>query len=342
MPPKLVSNPPNPWLSTHREFLDEPPPVARLEVYEEEARSILSENDSPDVGFRWSLNPYRGCFHGCAYCYARPTHQYLGWGAGTDFDRKIVVKTNAAELLREAFMRKSWRGESVVFSGVTDCYQPLEACYKLTRQCLEVCLEFRNPVGIVTKGVLVRRDVDVLSELAHKARAFVYVSVAFADDKLARTMETNTPPPSARFAAMRALAQAGVPVGVALAPVIPALNESHIPAVLERAASAGARRAFMTLLRLPAEVKDVFQERIREIQPLRAEHILSAQQDVRGGQLNDSRFGRRMEGSGPRWAATEDLFRITCNRLGINADDCESPAESTFRRPTNQPGLFGE
>ena len=179
--PRPVSNPPNPWQSVHAEWLGEPPEAA-LEIYEEEARSIVAENESPDVGFRFSVNPYRGCFHACAYCYARPTHQYLGWGAGTDFDRKIVVKVNAPELLRRELTRKSWKGDTIVFSGVTDCYQPAEAVYGLTRRCLEVCREFRNPVGIVTKGALVRRDVDVLSALAREAEVVVYVSIPFADD----------------------------------------------------------------------------------------------------------------------------------------------------------------
>src|SRR5215468_12633192 len=169
-----VSNPPNPWHTVHADYLGEPP-EAELEIYEEHARSIISENDSPDVGFRFSINPYRGCFHACSYCYARPTHQYLGWGAGTDFDRKIVAKVNAPELLRREMKKPSWQGDTIVFSGVTDCYQPLEAVYGITRRCLEVCSEFRNPVGIVTKGALVRRDIDVLSRLARESEAVVYV-----------------------------------------------------------------------------------------------------------------------------------------------------------------------
>jgi len=218
---RLISNPPNPWHSAYREWIDAPPPEAQLEIYEEQAKTVLSENDSPDVGFRFSLNPYRGCFHACAYCYARPTHQYWDFGAGTDFERKIIVKTNAPEKLREAFMKKSWQGELVVFSGNTDCYQPLEVPYTLTRRCLEVCREFRNPVGLITKSALIRRDIDVLAALARDARAVVHMSIAFADDAMARKIEPNAPSPSTRFAAIRALTDAGIPVGVGIAPIIP-------------------------------------------------------------------------------------------------------------------------
>jgi len=233
--PRRISNPPNPWESVHAEWLGEPP-EAELEVYEEEAKSIISENDSPDVGFRFSVNPYRGCFHACAYCYSRPTHQYLGWGAGTDFDRKIVVKVNAPELLRKEMMRRSWKGETLVFSGVTDCYQPLEAVYEITRRCLEVCVEFRNPVGIVTKGALVKRDVDLLSRLARESEAMVYVSVPFADDAAGRAMEPHAGLPSQRLETIAVLSEAGIRTGVAIAPIIPGLNDSDIAPVLARAA----------------------------------------------------------------------------------------------------------
>src|SRR5262249_52648938 len=183
-------NPPNPWHTTHAEFLGEPP-EAELEVYEETARSIVSENDSPDIGFRYSVNPYRGCFHACSYCYARPTHQYLDSGAGTDFERKIVVKVNAPELLRQRLSKKSWPGDTIVFSGVTDAYQPLEAVYGLTRRCLEVLAEFRNPVGIVTKGALVRRDRDLLPRLGRGAAARVHLSIPVAGDEAARLIRPD-------------------------------------------------------------------------------------------------------------------------------------------------------
>ncbi|MCA8949009.1 MAG: radical SAM protein, partial [Planctomycetes bacterium] len=254
---RAVANPPNPWQSAQVDWLGPPPPVA-LEVYEERAKSILAENQSPDIPFRWSLNPYRGCFHGCAYCYARPTHQYLDFGAGTDFERRIVVKTNAAELLRARLMKPSWRGENIVFSGVTDCYQPLEASYGITRRCLETCLEFRQPVGIITKGALVERDVDVLADLAKHGAATVYVSVPFADEGDARRIEPYAGSPARRLRALRRLSDAGVPTGVSVSPLIPGLNDHQIPAILAMARDAGARFAFHVLLRLPAEVEQVF------------------------------------------------------------------------------------
>ena len=276
-------------------------------------------------------------------CYARPTHQYLGWGAGTDFDRKIVAKVNAPELLRRELGRRSWKGETIVFSGVTDCYQPLEAVYGLTRRCLEVCLEFRNPVGIVTKGALVRRDTDVLSALAKEADATVYVSVPFADDRAARALEPNVARPEERLAAIAALSGAGVRTGVAVAPVIPGLNDADIPKVLARAREAGAEKAFLTLLRLPAETRLVFEERLAEAFPDRAARIFSNLEQTRGGKRNESRFGARMEGTGPRWQAIESLFEVECRRLGLNRADTESLHTSTFRRPRPaQKGLFDE
>ncbi len=335
--PRPVSNPPNPWQSVHAEYLGEPP-AAELEVFEEEARSIIAENESPDVGFRYSVNPYRGCFHACAYCYARPTHQYLGWGAGTDFDRKIVAKVNAPELLRRELTRRSWQGDTIVFSGVTDCYQPTEAVYGLTRRCLEVCRDFRNPVGIVTKGALVRRDVDVLTDLAREADVTVYVSVPFADDRAARAIEPNVASPAQRIETIGLLAAAGIRVGVAVAPVIPGLNDSDIPKILGRARAAGAVKAFLTLLRLPAETRPVFEQRLAEAYPDRAARVFSNLEQMRGGRRNDSRFGSRMEGVGPRWQAIESLFEVECRRLGLNRDGEMHPRTSTFRRPAPAQG----
>src|SRR5262245_56157870 len=278
--PRLVSNPPNPWSSQHVELLG-PAPPAELVVYEERARSIDSENDSPDLGFRFSVNPSRGCLHACAYCYARPTHQYLGFGAGTDFDRRIVLKTNAPELLRKRFLSRAWTGEPIVFSGVTDCYQPLEASYELTRRCLEVCLEHRNSVGVITKGALVARDAELLGAIACEASATVHLSIPFASAADARRMEPYATTPARRFDAMRRLAGAGVPVGISVAPVIPGLNDSDIPELLTRARDAGAEHAFLTMLRLPAEVRPVFRERLAAAYPQRAAKVWSQIRDVR-------------------------------------------------------------
>ena len=336
---RRASNPPNPWHTTHAEWLGEPP-EAELEVFEEEARSIVSENDSPDVGFQFSVNPYRGCFHGCAYCYARPTHQYLDWGAGTDFERKIVVKVNAPELLRKELARKSWKGDTIVFSGVTDAWQPLEASYEITRRCLQVLLEFRNPVGVVTKGALIRRDRDLLAALAREAQARVWMSIAFADDRTARLLEPNVALPSQRFETLAELSEAGVETGIAISPLIPGINDSDIPKLLARAREAGARCAFMTMLRLPAEVLPVFEERLAEAFPLREKRIWSAIEQMRGGRRNDSRFGARMTGRGPRWEAVERVFEVEARRLGIALGADGSRRGSTYRRPRPQPSLF--
>jgi DNA repair photolyase len=310
-----------------------------LEVFEEQARSIVTENESPDVGFRWSANPYRGCFFGCGYCYARPTHQYLDFGAGTDFERRIVVKVNAPRLLRRTFRKKSWAGESLALSGNTDCYQPLEASYRLTRGLLEVCREFGNPVGIVTKSVLIQRDLDLLCELAAFGLVHVHFSIPFGDDLMARAIEPYAPSPSARFEAMRAVAAAGVPVSVLVAPIIPGLNESQITDVLERAKACGATRASRILLRLPSEVKEVFLQRLREAFPHRYEKVVSAIREMRGGTLYRAEFGARGVGSGQRWEAIEELFDLTCRRLGLNRDEQE-PAPVPLRREGAQLSLF--
>ncbi len=338
---RSVDNPPNPFESTHLEW-DGPPPPARLEVYEEDARSALSRNDSPDVAFSWSLNPYRGCFHACAYCYARPTHGYLGFGAGTDFDRKIVVKRNIADQLRATFDRTSWRGEPIALSGNTDCYQPLEASYRLTRRCLELCAIYRNPVGIITKSKLVRRDIDLLERLHRETWCRVIVSIPFADDTMARAMEPFASSPTKRFETIRLLAGARIPVGVSLGPVIVGLNDEQIPAILERAAEAGAQSAFMTLLRLPAEVLPVFDARLQEAFPLRADKVRGALRMVRGGKLNESRFGARMRGWGPRWDAVAQLFEQHRRRLGlVRTEPGIGDAQPTsFRRPNEQLALL--
>lgn len=334
-----TENPPNRFEAVRVEWDgtdldgDEAAPLAKLEVYEETARSILAENDSPDLGFRFSINPYRGCYHGCAYCYARPTHPYLGFGAGTDFERKIVVKKNAVALLREAFEKKSWQGEVIALSGNTDCYQPLEAKYGLTRGLLEVMEEYRNPVGIITKNALVRRDLDVLTRLAKVANVRVTFSIAFADDELGRAMEPWASPVSRRFEAMKTLADAGIEVGHSLAPVIPGLNDSHIPELLERGKEAGARYAFITLVRLSGEVLPIFLERLERAVPLRFEKVKNAILEMRRGQMNESRFGARMVGTGERWKTIEQLFRLHVKRLGMNVEQALEDRGTTFERP---------
>jgi DNA repair photolyase len=314
-----LSNPPNPWATTEVEYLEAAPEV-RLEVYEDHTRNILARNDSPDVGFSYSVNPYRGCFHACAYCYARPSHEYLSMGAGTDFDRKIVVKLRAPELLRAAFAKRTWTKETVVFSGVTDCYQPLEASYRLTRGCLEVCAEVANPVGIITKAPLVERDVDVLQTLARQcgpSAVHVTVSIPFWDAEKARAIEPYVATPQRRLRIIETLAHAGIAVGVNIAPIIPGLNDQDIPRILSAARDAGATHAGSVLLRLPGSVKAVFEERLRAALPLSADRVLHRIRETRGGELYDPRFGARGRGEGAYALAIRTLFETSARRLGF-------------------------
>jgi DNA repair photolyase len=313
-----ISNPPNPWATTEVEYLaGTAPPDVRLEVFEDHTRQILSKNDSPDVGFTWSVNPYRGCFHACAYCYARPSHEYLSFGAGTDFDRKILVKLRAPELLRAAFGKKTWRKETVVFSGVTDCYQPLEAAYRLTRGCLEACADAANPVAIITKAPLVERDVDVLQALAKASSAHVTVSIPFWDAERARAIEPYVATPQRRMRVVETLARAGISVGVNIAPIIPGLNDHDVPRILAAARDAGAEEAGYVLLRLPGSVKVVFEERLRAALPLSADRVLHRIRETRGGELYDARFGVRGRGEGNYALAIRTLFHTTAARFGL-------------------------
>lgn len=469
--PVRVWNPPNPYLTDHRELLGEPP-AAELEIYEDTSQSILSTNDSPDIGFRWSVNPYRGCRHACLYCmsgdtkillptgrikpladlrigeevigtgirgisrdlvktrvlahwtvtkkayritltdrtrlvaagdhrfltdrgwqdvtgltraseligpdgnrpvrsielfdrpmllfdittgtgdfiangvishncYARPTHEYFGLGAGTDFERKIFVKRDAPALLEEAFQRRSWKGEQVVFSGVTDCYQPLEAAWELTRGCLAVCLKYRNPVGIITKSALIRRDVELLKGLAREASVGVSISIPFLDEETARLIEPGAPTIAKRFETLEILAGAGIPTGIGVAPIIPGLNDRDIPGLLKEAKRRGARFAFRTLLRLPGSVREVFLHGLAERMPLRAEHIRKRILDTRGGRMYDSRFGHRHSGTGEYWEMIDQAWDVWTERFGFNREeeDKEGPERpSTFRRPVDSKG----
>jgi DNA repair photolyase len=336
---RTVSNPPNPFESAHRELL-EPAPMATVEIFRDASREILSRNDSPDLPFRWSVNPYRGCFHGCVYCYARPSHEYWGFGAGTDFESKLVVKEDAANLLGQAFDRPSWKGELIVFSGNTDCYQPLEASYGLTRACLEVCADYRNPVGIITKGALVLRDLDVLTRLRQKAWTRVYFSIPFADDAVARKMEPHAPSVGKRFEVMKALSEAGISTGISIAPVIPGLNDESMPGLLERARAAGARTATFSLLRLSGSVEPVFLERIKEAFPDRFAKITNRLREVRGGRLSESAFFDRHHGRGTYWQMIEQLFEVARRRAGFD-EDVEDVIPDTFRRPGGaQTALF--
>ncbi|HEU4730417.1 MAG TPA: PA0069 family radical SAM protein [Kofleriaceae bacterium] len=351
MKSRPTENPPNRFHAQVVAYEDgEAPPPSQVTLIDDHSRSILAHNDSPDLGFRWSVNPYRGCQHACAYCYARPTHEYLDLGAGTDFDTKIVVKRDAAALLREAFEKPSWRGELVMFSGVTDCYQPVEKELELTRRCLEVCLAYRNPVSVISKSALVERDVDLFLALAEQARFGLSVSLAFSDNDSARTIEPWAPSPDRRFKLIETLARAGVPVGVMCAPIIPGVNDRQMVTVLERAAAAGASWAGWVLLRLPGAVAQVFEDRIRGALPLAADKILHRIRETRGGdKLYDARFGVRGRGEGHYAEMIQQMFDTTVARLGLDRrgrDDSiydEADGPTTFRRPpppTNQLSLF--
>lgn len=328
---RRISNPPNPFESRHRDLL-EPAGVAKLTLYTDDSREILSRNDSPDLPFRWSVNPYRGCFHACAYCYARPSHEYWGFGSGTDFESKLVVKQDAPRLLRQAFEKPSWKGELIVFSGNTDCYQPLEASHGLTRACLEVCAEYRNPVAIITKGALVLRDLDVLRRLQREAWVLVYFSIPFSSDEVARKIEPQAPSITKRFAAMSTLAAAGIPTGLSIAPIIPAVNEEDIPDLLERSVHAGACTATYSLLRLSGAVESVFVDRLTEAFPERIGKITNRLREVRGGTLTEGRFFKRQDGQGPYWDLITQLFELAKRKAGFS-DDGMRPISETFCRP---------
>ncbi len=337
-----MSNPDNRFHQTAVAWDVELPPKVRLSVFEDQSKSILSRNDSPDLGFDWSANPYRGCFHGCAYCYARPSHEYLDFGAGTDFERKLIVKPQAPRLLAERFDRRGWTGELVLFSGNTDCYQPLEAMHGLTRACLQVCLEYRNPVSIITKGAVVERDAALIAELGREAYATVTVSLPFLSPQYARAIEPYVPSPARRLAVIETLASAGITVGVNVSPIIPGLNDAEAPAVLQAAKDAGASFYGSTMVRLPRPVDAVFEARIRETLPLRADRILSQIEACRGGARNDPRFGARMRGQGARWDVIEAMIRGAAKRVGLGKAPAV-PDPSPFRRPerSGQLGLFG-
>jgi DNA repair photolyase len=298
----------------------------------DESQSIVAENESPDVGFRYSVNPYRGCAHGCSYCYARPTHEYLGYSAGLDFETQVLVKHRAAELLRAWLSRPSWKPETIAFSGVTDCYQPAERQFQLTRGCLAIAAECHQPIGIITKNALVTRDIDLLSGLVAHRAARVYISITTLDAKLARIMEPRTSSPEARLRAVRELNAAGVPAHLMLAPVIPGLNDSEIPAILEAARDAGARAAHYTLLRLPTTVEEVFLDWLRRSYPDGAARIESLVRSTRAGRLSDSKFGRRHRGTGNVAELIADTFHVWVKKVGLdgdlpplNADDFQPP-----------------
>jgi DNA repair photolyase len=302
------------------------------EFLPDRSRTVIVENDSPDVGFEASVNPYRGCEHGCIYCYARPTHEYLGMSAGLDFETKILVKHDAPALLRRELESPKWRPRILSLSGVTDPYQPIERKLRLTRRCLEVMVEFRQAVTIVTKNRLVSRDVDLLAALAAHKAAGVFVSITTLNPALASLLEPRTSRPSGRLEAIRAIAGAGVPAGVMVAPVIPGLNDHEIPMILEAAAKAGAQTAGFVMIRLPSAVAPLFEDWLQRHRPDAKDKILNRIRAMREGKLNDPRFGSRMSGKGPMAELIARVFRSSCKRLDLNVRPWPVSADA-FRRP---------
>lgn len=313
----------------------------RTQFFKDHSKIIIARNDSPDVGFDASLNPYRGCEHGCIYCYARPTHEFLGFSAGLDFESKIMVKQDAPDLLRKELSSRKWQPQTIFLSGVTDCYQPVERKLKLTRRCLEVLAEFRNPVFIITKNHLVTRDIDLLSELARHKAAAVWLSITTLDLELRKLMEPRTSPPAARLAALRELSAAGIPVGVNVAPVIPGLTDHEMPAILKAAAEAGAKSAGYTLVRLPYGVAPLFEKWLATHFPDRKEKVLNRLRSIRGGKLNESQWGKRFSGEGLFAKQIEQMFEVARRKAGIHNENVEL-SKAAFHRPDErQLPLFG-
>ncbi len=311
-------------------------PPFKTEVQEEQARRIITRNESPDISFDRSINPYRGCEHGCAYCFARPTHAYMGLSPGLDFESKLFAKPNAAKLLEKELAKPGYACRTIAIGTNTDPYQPIERRYRIMREVLEVLDATSHPVGIVTKSALVVRDIDILSRMAARKLAKVALSVTTLDRKLARAMEPRASTPERRLDALRLLSEAGVPTTVMVAPVIPALNESEIERILEAAAAAGVREAGYVLLRLPLEVRDVFVEFLEREYPDKAKHVMSVIRSMRNGKDYDSKWGERMRGNGPYAWQIGRRFEIAAKRLGLNSEKVRLRTDLFV--PPKQPG----
>ncbi|MFM9904589.1 MAG: radical SAM protein [Pyrinomonadaceae bacterium] len=336
---RYIENPPNPYNKYSAEYVGEPPPT-KLEIFEETAtKKIITKAFASDWegGWRYTVNCYRGCVHGCTYCFARQYHEYLGYGAGTDFETKIVVKPNAPQLLRQELKKTRDKMPHLDFSFATDPYLPLEASYELTRKCLEVCAEFRVPVGVITKAPLVTRDIDILRKL----KCSVFFSLPFLTKERSNPFEPYTPVPEARFRAMREIADAGIPVGIGIAPVIPGYNESDIPGLLERAKESGATRAFMSMLHLDTDsIEEYFVQKMHErLSPTAVSKIINTIKRERGGTLRHLTYKDRSTGKTEQWEMTRKLFDFHARRLGFNqtAMRAEPEPESLVL----QPSLFG-
>jgi len=331
-----VNNPPNRFtrlvLERDADWDPAQDPAPATQFLVDQSQSIISYNDSPDLAFSASLNPYRGCEHGCAYCFARPTHEYLGFSAGLDFETRIVVKENAPELLRRALASARWQPQVLALSGVTDPYQPAERRLRITRRCLEVLAESRNPVCVVTKNGLVSRDTDVLAALARHHAAAVNLTITTLKSELAQRLEPRAALPALRLETIRRLAHAGIPVGVLVAPIIPALNDHEIPAIIEAAASAGAQWACTLAVRLPLAVAPLFTTWLEQHAPEKKDKVLGRIRAMRGGELNDARFGKRMRGEGVFADQIAQLARVASRRAGLSREGPEL-SRAAFRRP---------
>lgn len=315
-------------------------PSPKTQFIADHTKSLITNNKSEDIGFNASINPYRGCEHGCIYCYARPYHEYLGYSSGLDFESKIVVKYDAPELLRKELSSTKWKPQAIAMSGVTDIYQPAERKLELTRQCLQVMAEFRNPVGLITKNHLITRDIDVLCELNEYNCVSVTISVTSLDKDLTGVMEPRTSRPKKRLEAIRRLADAGIPVGVNVAPIIPGLTDHECAEILEQAAAAGAKYAGYTILRLPYKVKDLFAEWLEQHYPDRKKKVLHKILDIRDGKLNNSEWGTRMKGKGNFSKQISDLFHVQTKKLGLNERHSKLTTENFVRSSGSQMSLF--
>jgi DNA repair photolyase len=288
------------------------------EYFADESRTVIARNDSYDVGFEYSFNPYRGCEHGCIYCYARPSHEFLGFSSGTDFESKIMIKKDAPRLLEAEFKKKNYKPDFIMFSGNTDCYQPIERKLKITREALKVCLKYRNPVSIITKNELIQRDIDILKELAKLNLVSVCLSITTLNMELARKMEPRTSSPGRRLNTIKIMAENNIPVGVNIAPVIPGLNDEEIPSILKEASANGAIFAGHIMLRLPYSVKDLFLQWLKDEFPGRESKIINKIKEMRDGKLNDPEFGTRFSGKGEMVETIHSLFKLSCKKYGLN------------------------
>jgi DNA repair photolyase len=339
-----AENPPNRFekiqLQPDEDWNPEDNVLPRTRFYQDDSQTVIARNESPDIGFRASLNPYRGCEHGCIYCYARPTHEYLGLSAGLDFESKIMVKANAPELLSKELSSSKWQPQVIFMSGVTDCYQPVERKLELTRRCLEVLAEFRNPVLIVTKNGLVTRDIDFLTELAKYQAVSVWLSITTLDPELRKIMEPRTSPPATRLAALGKLARAGIPVGVNVAPIIPGLTDHEIPAILKAAAAAGATAAGYTVVRLPHAVAPLFETWLETHFPGKKEKVLSQLRSLRGGKLYDAQWGKRFSGEGVFAGQIAKMFAVARRKARMRDGLSELSSSSFLRAGGSQLSLF--